>query len=438
MTIKKIFSLVATILFALMLISCDQLVRPKYRPQYQKPEVQVTPDYGVKEKPEEVVKQRNQRLKVGVLLPLSGKNAKIGQSMLNSINMSLFDNDKSAGIELFIFDNKSSNFTSKKLMQQIADQNIKIVIGPIFTGAVESVIEIAKANDIAVISLSNNSDLINYDGIFLAGFSLEQEIDRITSYLINNGKINFSVIAPNNQYGARITKTLRKMTQMKDGNFISSQFYIKKQQNFNKIARKIYNSYIVSKEIDDYKEELEAIEDIEERKIRELEIVNDHKIYTDTVLIAESGSKVFKILNAIKDNDKDGRNLQIIGISHWDKDVIIENEDMNGALFAGPSNRYFDRFEEKYVNLYKSYPSKIDSIGYDVTAFVIGLVDEIEDEKSADYYIVNYNNKKGYKGINGLFRFLPNGLIERNLSVMEINSQYLDVVGSAPSRFLRY
>ncbi len=477
MKIRNIFYIVATILFATTLASCDNIIHPTHqKPKHEthkKPQkkLQKESQKELKKKPQEkpgqkieetlpiktttnpeikekldkvsgageaVVIKKALKLKVAVMLPLTGKNSQIGQSMLNSINMSLFDNDLEGKIELLIFDNKSNDNASKKAIQEIADQNIKLVIGPVFTNSIESISQIAAQNNIAVLSFSNNSELMNEKGIFLSGFSLEQEIDRISSYLIANNNLNFSVIAPNNQYGIRMVEILRKMVEMKDGNFVSSQFYIEQQEEFDQVAKKILNSYIISKEIKDYKQELAAIEDISERKERELEIVSDHKIYANTILIAESGNKVSKILRAIKENNKDGRNIKIIGTSNWDKDSISQNPNIDKALFAGPSNQYYDNFKQRYQQTYNQTPTKIDSIAYDVTSFVIELAGNINSERSIDHYIVNFNDRKGYKGINGLFRFLPNGLVERNLAVLQIKDKTIEVIDEDSSLFLKY
>ena len=433
MKIRKIFYIVATTLFSLIITSCYIAEKPNKQPLQT---TQPAPTYTIKEEPKEVKKIK--KLKVAVMLPLTGKDAEMGQSMLNSINISLFDNDVDGKIELIIFDNKSSDSASKKAIQDIANQNIKLVIGPIFTNSVESISQIAAQNNITIISFSNNSNLINQKGIFLAGFSLEQEIDRITSYLINNGKMNFSVITQNDQYGIRVAETLRKMVEAKDGNFISSQFYMNSQGDFAKIAQKTVSSYIIAKNNGDHKAELNAISNVEARNARELEIISKYKIYTDIILITESSSKTPAIIKAIKDANRDGRNIQIIGTSHWHKDSIINNEIMDGALFTESGNDFYDKFVEKYSKIYHKNPSKIDSIAYDMAAFVIDLSDEIQSEKSINSAIVNFNNKKGYKGVNGLFRFLPNGLIERNLAVMQIKNKGLNQTGKAPNSFIKY
>ena len=434
MKIRNIFYLLITILLLNACSSRVDIVEPKIITD-DKIEEGIIDDAFTQRK----IITKDHRLKVATILPLTGQNAKIGQAMLNAINLSLFDNDNKERIELVIIDNKSSDYYSQKAIDEVIQKNIKIVIGPIFTNSVESIIEKAQENNIIVLSFSNNSDLINKNNVFLAGFSPEQEIDRITSYLIEDGRNNFSVIAPNNQYGIRIVKTLREMVEMKDANFISSQFYLSDKKDFSKIANNIVNSYIVSEEFEkNHREELDAIEDKEEREQKEVELVAKYKIYADTILIAESSNKVFNIVKEIQRHNIDGRDIKIIGTSHWDKEELLEDISLYSAWFSGVDGKYYARFKEKYQQIYGTEPIRISSIAYDITAFVIDLASELEGQNPHYANIVNYNDKRGYRGIDGLFRFLPNGIIERNLSVIEINNQYFKTIDRAPRRFLRY
>ena len=44
-------------------------------------------------------------------------------------------------------------------------------------------------------------------------------------------------------------------------------------------------------------------------------------------------------------------------------------------------------------------------------------------------------NPEGYQGVNGLFRFRPNGLIERGLSILEVTPNGPKVIAPPPARF---
>ena len=316
-----------------------------------------------------------------------------------------------------------------KAIEEIASKNIKLVLGPIFTSSVEAIKPTATKNNIVVISFSNNSDLINYNGIFLAGFSPEQEVERSVSYLIHNKRKNFLIVAPNNQYGIKMVKVLRDKVKVKDANFISSQFFIESTKDFSKLAIETLNSFIVPKEFKEYKKPSDNAKNFS---------LSRYKIYADSILIADSSSSASKIAEQIQLNNSKGRDLQIIGNISWDKDSIINDPNLSGAIFAGPDNQYYLKFKERYQQVYNLEPIRISSIAYDVTSFVIDLTNRTNKQSISANDVVLYNDKRGYNGLDGGFRFLPNGIVERNFAILTIDNGKLYVVDPAQRSFLNY
>ncbi len=130
--------------------------------------------------------------------------------------------------------------------------------------------------------------------------------------------------------------------------------------------------------------------------------------------------------------------MQIIGTNHWNSDKAFLYPELYGSIFSAPDNKYYNLFKEKYLNTYKEEPIRISSIGYDVAAFIIDFSYQIEEYENIDQQIINYNKKRGFRGIDGVFRFLPNGLIQRNLAVLEIIDREIITIDKSSNRFIRY
>ena len=76
------------------------------------------------------VEQDGSILKVGLIVPLSGKHQEIGKSVLNSIRLALSKiNDDQ--IEIFPKDNYSNPEKTLLAARQLEKEGIQIVIGPI-------------------------------------------------------------------------------------------------------------------------------------------------------------------------------------------------------------------------------------------------------------------------------------------------------------------
>ena len=92
-------------------------------------------------------------LKVGVLLPLSGKFQDIGESFLKAIQLALYDIGNK-NIKIYPKDSKGNALNTYLSAKEFEEQGIKIVIGPIYYENLERLGEI---NKITFIALTNKT-----------------------------------------------------------------------------------------------------------------------------------------------------------------------------------------------------------------------------------------------------------------------------------------
>ena len=104
-----------------------------------------------KKKASEKIKKSNvlekvsepQKLKVGILLPLTGKYSYFGQSLLDTMQMVVFEN-KNIESELIIKDTKANPSLAKKATKELVDQNVDVILGPFFSESLNKSLKIAK------------------------------------------------------------------------------------------------------------------------------------------------------------------------------------------------------------------------------------------------------------------------------------------------------
>jgi ABC-type branched-subunit amino acid transport system substrate-binding protein len=380
-------------------------------------------------------KINEKKIKVALFVPLSGKNKELGFSLFNSATLSLFDNDVNHNIELVLIDSKDTPKESVKAFKEIIDRKIKIVIGPVFSSAVEAIAQDVIDNKITVISLSNNQELagkINNDGgIFLAGMLPEVQIDKVVSYSMAHGKLNFAIIAPSNQYGKTVNDVLKKIVRGRNGNLITSEFYDSSGKDIERVAENIVNSFSLSSRLTDGKNKLK----------RDVVINESDRSYAQVIVIPESGKTLSKIVDAIKRKNIDERDFQLVGTSQWDDISSLNDTNLFGAWFVAPENEKFRNFERAYYQSFNKFPPRISSIVYDSVAAVVDISNRKKDQVTISMKdFINFNNppKNGFEGIDGLFRFLPNGLVQRNLAVLKVGSGKFETVEKPVERFLKY
>jgi len=371
----------------------------------------------------------NRKIKVAMLLPLSGKNKDLGWSIYNSASLSLFDNDPSHKIEIVLFDSKDSTEDNQKAFKEIIDGKIKVVIGPIFSASTMSIEKMARDNDITVISLSNNHELLNKNnddgGVFVGGILLESQIDKIVNYSMDRGKLNFAIIAPSNQYGKIITEYLKKFVRARDGNFITSEFYENNNRDLERASERVLTSFGVPSR----------------SKNRDTSYLSDYdRIYPQVILIPEAGKQLSKVVNSLNKLNKDERDFQLIGTSQWDDLSTLNDINLLGSWFPAPEDAKFRVFERNYYNNFGKFPPRISSIAYDAVLAIAKIAENKSNLKInfSDFTDYNNDNRNGFDGIDGTFRFLPNGAVQRNLAVLEVGNGKFETIDSSIGKFLKY
>ena len=73
----------------------------------------------------------NNKIKIGLLVPLTGKNSEIGQSIIKSTRLAI-NTINNASIEIIPKDTESNPEITLRAAKELANSGIKIVIGPVF------------------------------------------------------------------------------------------------------------------------------------------------------------------------------------------------------------------------------------------------------------------------------------------------------------------
>ncbi len=416
----------------LALASCQTLSdRAEQLPQVfrEKPKQELPPQNHQQFESRELAtdKSMQKKVQVAMFLPFSGKNKDLGWSLFNAASMSLFENDLGHNIELVLIDSKDTAQEAQKAFAEIVERGIKVVIGPVFSQTIEAIEGSAKKNKITVISLSNNQQLMNKTsadgGVFLAGLMPEAQIDKIVGYAMNQGKFSFSIIAPNSQYGNTITTLFKQVVKRRDGVFVTSEFYDSNAKDLDRIVDHAINAFVISS-----------------RAKKKDVVAESDRTYSQVIMIPESGKILSKIVAAIKEKNIDERDFQIIGTNQWDDSSTFADYNLLGAWFAAPESEKFRNFEKKFYQTFNKFPPRISSITYDLVAATAQLVEMKKGQTPTigDFTGAELSPKNGFNGIDGTFRFLPNGLVQRNLAVLRVGNGRFDTVEKPVEKFLRY
>lgn len=361
---------------------------------------------------------------VALLLPLSGPHADLGQAMLQSAQMALFDM-KYQSFELVPRDTKGTPDGARQAAQSALDNGAQLILGPLLGDEVQAVKPLVRRHDALMIAFSTNWTLADRN-TFIMGFLPFAQVQRIAGYAASNNLHNVGIFAPNNQYGNAVISSY--------GTY-SRQIGLPPAQ----IHRFEPGRADLTVEIDRF------AENITRSRLRSGPL--------QALLLPVGGDQARSIVNLAAYKDFNGtetseenpeepnpqNDIQYLGTGLWDDHALASEKLLNGAWFAAPSPDLRRDFEQRYRMLYGNAPPRLATLTYDATALATVLArNGFQRGAHPDFTRSALTNPNGFAGIDGIFRFRNDGLVERGLAVLEIRHGDLKVIDPAPRTFQHY
>ena len=122
----------------------------------------------------------NEKIKIGLLVPLTGENSEIGESIIKSARLAINKIDNPS-IEIIPRDTKSNSETTLEAAKELASSGVKIIIGPVFN---ESLIYLDKLNEVTFLALTNKNNNFSKN-IINAGINATSQLNAINLSLIH-------------------------------------------------------------------------------------------------------------------------------------------------------------------------------------------------------------------------------------------------------------
>ncbi|HZT51218.1 MAG TPA: penicillin-binding protein activator [Stellaceae bacterium] len=369
--------------------------RPAPTPQLRPPAPAASAPVTVTPGPAEALPANGTKLPVALLLPLSGPSAGIGNAMLDAAQMALFDIPDNR-IELVVRDSGGTAAMAATAARSAIAAGAKLILGPLLAGEVEAVQPIARSANVAVVAFSTATQLAG-GGTWLMSFDPRQEIARVVIYAHQHGHDRFAALAPSSPYGDVAVATLRDAAQIAGATVARVSRYDPRASN-------------LAPAVDAF---AAGGADF------------------DALLIAEGGAKLKALAAQLPFDNIDPDRVKFLGTGLWADPGLGAEPALDGAWFAAPDPQTRADFEARYKDLYHGAPPLLATLGYDATALAAVLA------RSGDFSAAALTNPSGFSGLNGIFRLLPDGIVERGLAVLEVRRTGTTVVDPAPQTFQR-
>ncbi|MEJ7926140.1 penicillin-binding protein activator [Sphingobium sp. AN641] len=332
------------------------------------------------------------RHRVALLVPMTGTNAGVGQSIANATTLALMDT-KADKLRITTYDTNLG--AAAAVNKALADGN-RLILGPLLSEDARVIGPIAARANVPVISFSNDMSVAG-SGVFLLGYSPNQSIERVVDFARAKGLSRFGALVPRGTYGERSGTALLRAVEQAGGTVVSMQTFDRTMGSMTAAVRKLHESSSY-----------------------------------DALLIADAGRVAVQLAPIVRKNG--GASARLLGTELWNtENALAANPALRGAWFASVSDAFYRQLATKYRARYGKDPFRLSSLGYDAVLLTVRIA---RDWKPGSAFpTARLRDAGGYTGIDGAFRFNRSGVAERMLEVSEIGAGSVVVVDPAPRSF---
>ena len=338
-----------------------------------------------------------QKIKIGLLVPLTGKNSEIGQSIIKSTRLAI-NQINNLSIEIIPKDTGSNPETTLRSAKELSASGVKIVIGPVFN---KNLIYLDELNELTFLSLTNKSDN-GSKNIINAGINAASQLKAIKKFLQLNKIKKTIFLIPDVDYKDEVKRaiSISKIRVIK--NYIYNTDPTKLTQQIEKIT-----DYKIRKQ--NLEDEIKRLEKSDENS-KELLIERLKKRDTlgsvnfDAIIIADFDESLKSVTTSLLYTDVSPKEKYFITLNQWFDESLLKEKSSQPLYFPSINKKNYEDFSLEYFRIYNQYPNQLSFLSFDLIGLVYYLI--LQNESVIDEKI--FIKKTLFKGKVGIFEIRDN------------------------------
>lgn len=363
---------------------------------------------------------------------MSGPDAEIGRALLNAAQLALFDLD-SDRLVLLPRDTLGTVDGAIAAADSVLFEGAGLILGPFFSASVAAVAPRALAAGVDVVAFSTDRNVAR-PGVYIMGFLPSDQVRRVVNFATSRGLRRFAAMAPDTEYGRRVVGHYREDVERAGGGITQVEFYERDAGAVTEIVRRLANYDARRAALQAQRKALEERDDEVARRalarLESLDTIGD--VQFDAVMIPDGGERLRAVASLFPFYDVSLPAVRLLGTGQWDDPALASEPALIGGWFAapdpGPRREFFSRYEATFG----APAAPLATLAYDAAALAGVLANTAEAGKIDANEIVSPN---GFWGIDGIFRFRPDGTVERGLAVLEMTDEGARVLSPSPETF---
>mgnify|MGYP000312213548 CR=1 FL=1 len=339
---------------------------------------------------------------VALLVPRSGGSgdAIVAASLENAARLAIADLN-GARIDLRVYDTAGNEATTASVTQQAANDGAKIILGPLYGGNANVAGLTAAKAGVNVLAFTNNSSLAG-GNVFVLGQTFDDTARRLTAYAARQGKRRIVTVSSQTAAGELGRQAITNAAAAAGSSVVGNVVYSYSQQGVVQAATEVKTA------------------------------VRDNN--ADAIFLASNTDAALPFFaQLLPENGVDPAVTQYIGLTRWDvPPQTLALPGIQGGWFALPDPALTAQFNARFSAAYGTAPHPLAGLAYDGIAAIGALV---KQGNSSALTGAALTQGAGFQGVNGIFRFRPNGVAERGLAVATVQNGQVVVIDPAPRAF---
>ena len=335
------------------------------------------------------------KVKVGLILPLGaeGQGGVVGNSLKNAAAMALAE-FPNADLTLLVKDDRGTPEGSRAATQQAISEGAELIIGPLFAPAVQAAGQVARGANRPVIAFSSDSNVASR-GVYLLSFPPENDVNRVIGYASQQGRKSFAALVPDTAYGKVVEAAFQQAVAARGARVAA---------------------------IERFGSDPAAMRTAVQRLMPSLQ-------QADALFVPAAADTMPALGQALQQAGFDPRKVKPLGTGVWNDSSIAQVQAIQGGWFASPDTAGFNAFAGRYQQRFNSAPTRTATLSYDAVSLAAALARTQGSQRFSESVLTNAS---GFAGADGVFRFRPDGQVERGLAVLELRNGQIVTVNAAP------
>ena len=353
------------------------------------------------------------KIKIGLLIPLTGDNSKLGKQILNSTRLAIKDINSNQ-IEIYPKDTNSDPNKALQSAIKLEQMGINIVIGPVFY---ENIIYLDEVKNITFLSLTNKTLQVPKN-VVSAGINSTSQLNTIKKFIELNEIKKTIFLIPNLNYDLEIKNGIKdsKIKTHKE------YFYDIEPTKLTKQIEKITNYEFRKQNLYDEITRLEKSDDINKEK----KIENLKKRYTignlnfDSIIIADFKESLKSVVTSLLYTDVSPKDKYFITFNQWFDESLLSETISQPIYYPSINKKNLIDFESKFQKQFSQIPNHLSLLSYDL----VGLIYYLSLKNELSEINKSFKKKNSFKGKIGIFD-VENNKINHRLNFYKVDNGVL-------------